>query len=329
MRVLLFDTAVGSTNVGDDIIMDAIRQVIDELFPEAIKLSAATHDYLDSHGVALAKRSDLKFLCGSNILSSHVFKESTWLLRPYQAFRLRDVVAFGVGWKDYQEKATFVTKFTYNRIFSSRLLHSVRDEYSKKMLESIGIRSLNTGCPTMWRLTPERCASIPVLKAPAVVFATTFYRPNVEVDREIYLALKSKYEKIYFWPQQYEDIEYFQSWSNGDDEIIPPNLIHYNYVLDNLNVDFVGSRLHGGIRAMQRGRRSLILSVDNRAREIASDTHLPVLDRSEKERIVDWISSPTPVSLKLPVNEIQTWKDQFRSLNADAGNSSYFRITAR
>jgi hypothetical protein len=43
------------------------------------------------------------------------------------------------------------------------------------------------------------------------------------------------------------------------------------------DVDFVGARLHGGIRALQRGRRTLTIALDNRAREIAGDTGMPVV----------------------------------------------------
>ena len=41
-------------------------------------------------------------------------------------------------------------------------------------------------------------------------------------------------------------------------------------LIQDTECDYIGTRLHGGIRALQHGRRSLILSVDNRAVVLAS-----------------------------------------------------------
>ena len=52
----------------------------------------------------------------------------------------------------------------------------------------MGIQNvLNTGCPTMWRLTPEYCATIPTQKAKNVVF-TLSGQPkyqNMKCDQQL------------------------------------------------------------------------------------------------------------------------------------------------
>ena len=46
------------------------------------------------------------------------------------------------------------------------MTHSVRDSYTKKMLNSIGINNVvNTSCPTVWNITPDHLATIPDTKA--------------------------------------------------------------------------------------------------------------------------------------------------------------------
>ncbi len=82
-------------------------------------------------------------------------------------------------------------------------------------------------------------------------------------------------------------------------------------MLDHEDVDFVGARLHGGIRALQRGRRALIVPVDNRAAEISKSTVLPVASRDEPEAIERWILDPQPTRIVLPWSAIAQWKAQF------------------
>jgi hypothetical protein len=139
----------------------------------------------------------------------------------------------------------------------------------------------------------------------------TYYRPAPEADRRLFEMVKKHYDKIYFWPQQDLDVPYVRQL--GLDGMIPiePNTAAYNRVLDEEDVDFVGSRLHGGIRALQRGRRAMIVPVDNRAIEISKSSGLPVVSRDEPDEIARWITQPAPTKVVLPTEAIETWKNQF------------------
>ena len=78
------------------------------------------------------------------------------------------------------------------------------------------------------------------------------------------------------------------------------------------DIDYVGTRLHGGIEALNHGRRSLVLAVDNRATEIGKDTNLPVMDRkSAVELIEERINSSWATEIVLPNDNISLWKSQF------------------
>lgn len=86
----------------------------------------------------------------------------------------------------------------------------------------------------------------------------------------------------------------------------------FDTVLANEDIDFVGTRLHGGIRALQKKKRSLIIAVDNRAIELGADTGLPVIDRSclEKE-LLRWYDHDFRPDIILPETGIGEFMGQF------------------
>ena len=83
-----------------------------------------------------------------------------------------------------------------------------------------------------------------------------------------------------------------------------------NYLKDNL--DYVGSRLHGGIYALRHGKRSLILAVDNRALEIHKDTNLPVIPREATDGLAEIINSEWATEINLPQEAIDQFINQFK-----------------
>jgi polysaccharide pyruvyl transferase WcaK-like protein len=126
---------------------------------------------------------------------------------------------------------------------------------------------------------------------------------------EIVLA---NYEKIYLFPQMMGDAQYVQNINLGRDiKVISPSLAAYDQILASEELDYIGTRLHGGIRALQHGRRSLIIEVDNRAAEIASDTNLPTVKRDDFNAVKHWIKNDSPTIINLPLTEIASWKAQF------------------
>lgn len=307
----VFDTSIGTDNLGDHIIMDAVWDVLGELFGATSDMERVpTHRFMSRH--EQQSLADMRFAIvgGTNILKSHMFIRANWRLRPQDAFFLRNVVLLGVGWQQYQGSLDFLSKALLGRILSRKFIHSVRDEYTLGKLARQFPKILYTACPTLWRLTPSKCATIPTGRAPGAIVSLTHYRPS-PLDADLIRLLRDSYQSVYFWCQMREDLQYLRSLSVGAGLPVIADLDSYNRVLAGTQVDVIGTRLHGGIRALQYSRRALILSVDNRAAELARSSSMPVVERSDLAAIRGWIDKSDPVSISLPWDAIAAWKGQF------------------
>ena len=221
----------------------------------------------------------------------------------------------GVGWYQYQRKPDPYSKWLIRRLLSPTALHSVRESFALEMLASVGItRAVNTGCPSIWSLSPEYCAGLPKQKARAVVTALNSYPKlnDPEADRKMIETLRRHYDEIYLWVQTFTDYDYAMSLDSGI-KFVAPSVEALDAILGSqLDLDYVGVRLHAGIRALQKGRRSIILEIDNRAREMGRDFGLPTVPRTDYERLEAMIAGPFEITVSPPRKEIDLWKDQFR-----------------
>lgn len=315
-HLLLFDTAEGSDNLGDGIIMDYCKQRLNECLEDIFFVrNIPTHLEIGRKGYELNRQADLSIVCGTNILKTSIIFNKGWRIFLRDILHLRNLCLMGVGWGNYNSyKSDPYTKWAYRTILSDNMIHSVRDEYTKKRLAEIGIKNvLNTACPTMWNLTPKFCATIPSLKGRNVITSLTCYKRNPELDKLMINTLLSQYENVYFWTQQDSDIDYLQALDiKGSIQIINPTLESYDLFLDeNRDLDYIGSRLHGGIRALNHGIRSLIVGVDNRANEIHKDTNLPYIAREHMAELSKWINGCHKTDINLPQENIDKWKKQF------------------
>lgn len=316
-KITLLDTSVCSSNIGDSIIMDACKRELFSIFPESSYYTSFTHDRIGKISRKHIKSSDYAFVCGTNLLSSDMRKQKQWKIGMLDFFHLNDLLLLGVGWKNYQKIPTFYTKHYLKKILNANLLHSVRDSYTEAKLKELGIMNvINTGCPTMWQLTEEHCADIPTQKSKDVILTLTDYRKSFNDDFELIKILKNNYDTIYFWPQGARDYKYAKDLSLFSDQkvkLIYPNLQSFNAILNNpsIKIDFIGTRLHGGIRALQKKHRAIIIGVDNRALEKAKDFNLNVVDRNNLFTLEETINSNLITNITLNENNINTWKEQF------------------
>ena len=219
-----------------------------------------------------------------------------------------------MGWWQYQDNPDIYTRAFLKRLLSAEGIHSVRDEYTKQKLSCIGIKNTaNTCCPTTWGLTPAYLSKIPTKKTDNVVFTLTDYNSSREIDYQLLEFLADSYRKIYYWVQGVGDLKYIRSFKGLTERvnIISPKLKDFNQTLDSLDCDYVGTRLHAGIRAIQRGKRALILAVDNRAVEIANDINLNITHRKDISGIREFVFGEYRTQLNIPYDEIKRWKAQF------------------
>ncbi len=310
---VLLDVSLDSDNVGDQIIMHYCDKVCEEVFGTSDLDRFPTH-YQAEELEHLAGR--LKLVCGTNLIYTHLEDSAQWAL-PYDLNSFDNLCLLGVGMQDMRidEPFSAYSKSLLRLLLKNDNLHSTRDQYTADRLAEIGITNVvNTACPTMWGLTPERCADIPTTKGEAVLATITDYAHDPEADRYLLETLREQYGTVYLWLQGVHDYDWCveKIVDPADYTILPASLEELDCVLSRPGVDYVGTRLHAGIRALNRGRRTLIIVVDNRARHIAQDTNLPVIERGDLESgLRAWIDGPTATDIRLPVDNIRRWKAQF------------------
>ena len=319
-QVALFDTSAGTYNLGDQIIMDYCQQQLRSVFRNDFFIKIPTHYDLWRDGWVAANKADFRIVCGTNILKNHMFHRSSreWRIDPIAGWKLDEVLLMGVGWNNYEtESIDSYTKHLYRKLFSKVGIHSVRDNYTKRQLDKLGISNvLYTACPTMWNLDPALCATIPTKKSENVLTTLTDYRRDKKSDSFLLQTLIQKYHKVFVWIQSPADEEYISSLDVAEDVIVklPPRLDAVDKLLadTSLSLDYVGNRLHCGIRALNNKRRTIIIGVDNRAIEISKDSNLDVIPREDMlTNLQTKIDSEWETNIELPVDNIKKWKSQF------------------
>lgn len=311
-RVVVFDTSIATDNVGDEVIMDAVMRELGELFPKDFITRLGTHDILGETSRRYARESDIALVGGTNLLCWNWLRRRQWQIGLRDVWRMGHPVLMGVGWRHYQGSPDMLTAMFLRKLLSREYVHSVRDSYTEQQLRAINIDNVvNTGCPTMWDLTEEHCARIRERRAENALITVTAYNHRREVDRGWIELVLGNYRKVYFWSQMFDDLAYAQAIAGNRLIVIEPSLIGFDKLMGEVDVDFVGTRLHGGIRALQHGKRTIIVEVDNRAVEIARDTKLPTMKRDDLDALQRWIEQPSPTTLEMPWASIAEWKRQF------------------
>lgn len=310
---ILLDTSMDSDNAGDGIIMENCLLQLSGCMDTDSLGHVPTHRFPNTEEKRQLQKAQRKILCGTNILSGRMRHYGLWKLEsdvsPY-----RNTILMGVGFDSKNQAYDAYTKQLLRTILSDSNIHSVRDSFSEQMLKSMGIQNvLNTGCPTMWNLTPEHCASIPTEKASRVICTLTDYNRDAANDRAMLDILLESYDKVYFWLQGRDDLAYIRELGYADKlELVDSTLEAYDAVLAMEDLDYVGTRLHAGIRALSKGRRSLIISIDNRAECISADTGLPILHREDVPiALRNRLQGSVETAITLPWENIARWKGQF------------------
>lgn len=311
-KIHLLNPAISSLNIGDEIISDGVKAALSNILRDSFIVETSTH-LPNSNYTKRLKFFDYKFICGSNLLRGKMnrfFRQ--WDITYRDILWLSDLILVGVGWWQYNDNPNIYTKILYNKILSKKVVHSVRDEYTKNMLIKLGFNNVvNTGCPSLWSLTKLHCESIPKEKSKTVVFTLTDYNKDIVNDQSIIDILTMIYEQVYFWPQGMNDASYLSKFERIDGIImLSPNLSSFDNILST-DIDYVGTRLHAGIRALQKKKRSLIIAIDNRAVEMSRDFNLPILHRNDIRKLDRVLIQSIITEIRLPLEEIRYWCNQF------------------
>lgn len=318
-NIMLLDTSIGTSNMGDFIIMECVRKELQPILKQSFVYEMPTHlpafssyaVFRDSWVVKQYSNCMLKFAGGSNLLTKNLRTHyPQWNINLWNSRPLKGVITVGVGAGAGDYTNSYTTKL-YQKVLSHEYYHSVRDERSKRYVESLGLKAINTGCVTMWMLTPEFCAKIPSQKASRVVFTITAGK-NAQ-DQAIVDILNRNYKKVYFWVQGDKDLVAFNGLKRTEDiQILPPDIDAYDTLLSEDDIDYVGTRLHGGVYAMRHGKRAVIIAIDERAREINKCNNLNCIELDKvPDELESMIQSEFSTQINMPFEEIIRWKAQF------------------
>jgi len=321
-KVILYNPSISSLNMGDEIIFRGAFDELSSHIKDSFVVNVSTHLPVSNMYLRYLKDADIKFVCGSNLLDSRMdarFRQ--WDITWLNMSLVGPCVLYGVGWRQYQQNVSLYTKILYKNVLSKKWMHSVRDSYTENKLRGIGFENvINTGCPTMWSLSPEHCSEIPIKKAKKVICTITDYHPNPEKDRMLINILCGNYEEVYLWLQGSNDYAYYRTLGLGNTvTILPPSVDILDDRLAGDDVEYVGTRLHGGIRALQKKKRTTIIGIDNRALEKQKDFNLPVVNRTELETLEQVLNSEFSTTIKIPHDAIQKWIGQFAWLSESRG----------
>lgn len=310
--IVIFDPSMDTQNLGDKIIMHYCEKIIERTFGNIRRIKITFHDKPDVEETKDLAHYKYKLICGTNVLSPNVehfcaFKTSERLEQYH------DICLLGAGWGRYSEKTSEQSKDFYHCVLSKHWIHSVRDRYTEKKMREMGFKNVVfTACPTMWNLTPDLCSRIPTNKADEVVFTITDYEQDEKLDRKMIDILQHNYKKIYFWVQGENDIQYLDKMRVEKKFIFINKIEDYTTLLERGNIDYVGTRLHAGIHALNHRIRTIIISIDNRAEEMGKDTNLPMVMRKNIEALDAMINSSWKTEIILPMDNIVKWQNQFK-----------------
>ncbi len=320
-NILLMDTSISSLNKGDSIIMECIEQEMKFFTDGKFVLKLPTHIspfhsyqiWRGSNRIKVYQNCTNKFVCGSNLLVLNMLTHfPQWNINIFNYKAIKGSILIGVG-AGSGDKTNFYTKYLYKKLLNNEFYHSVRDERTKRFLEDkLGLKAINTGCPTMWMLTPDFCKEIPVSKADDVVFTLTAHPNKDKRDQLLIDILNKKYDNIYFWYQGVDDLEYLNKFNNIENiKIINPTVEAYRDLLKRDNLDYIGTRLHAGVYAMRNKKRAIIIAIDERAREINMCNNLNCIEKENIDELNNIIDRDIITDIKMPFDKIEIWKKQF------------------
>lgn len=332
-KITIFDTSVGSRNIGDQIINELFNKQMAELINNSFTVRfpthcPVTHFYQNTRFCRYFKYIDdskYKFIVGTNIIHDNLIHPwPTWNINLINCRPYKNSIIVAGGLSSSNFKFNLYTKILLKKILSKKIIHSTRDEKSKIQLEKLGLKAINTGCVTMWGLTREHCKKIKEEKSDNVVFTLTDYNKDEKNDQELIDVLITNYKKVYFWIQGDEDLDYFNRLKHTEKiNVIGPQLNLFKDVLNSDNIDYVGTRLHAGILALNYKVRTIIIIVDNRAKDIKDTYNIVALERNEiKTKLNDLINSKFKTSININEDNIKLWKEQFYKKNGELKNEN-------
>lgn len=305
MSTVVVDPGMASTNLGDQIISQAVhREFVSRLGPGSGQTTVIPmHGPLTAKSRAALRDADEVVVCGTNLMSNHMRFRTSWeWSREDIALTRGKLTIFGAGWWQYQVGTIDPLSARWMRSMAGGRTWGVRDEYSADRLAAAGVSAVHVSCPTLWQVTRQRLPS----DESRVIATFTDYNQDPLADKRLIDLLESRYDVLY-WPQGPGDRQYIESLAPRGSRFVDASVEAFDHELRQPGTAYVGLRLHGGIRAMQHGVPSLILTIDNRAREISRSVGMMAPSRHSFREISSALGGQPDVQLSLPTDAITSW----------------------
>lgn len=270
---------IGTSNLGDLIIRDSVVSWLAAggILPNAIHSS----QFVPARG-----RRDLLsgerpiIVGGTNLLPFRMKGDAQFPLPAVAKEQLKSrLVLFGVGWRRYSDTWGVDPEGTTAAILSREFPHGVRDSYTRNKLAEIGIPSTLIGCPTLWSIP----RSLREFDGGVALVTLTDYSPQRTRDRALLDYVRRNFDRAYLQPLGPADARLaVQEHCWDARHVLPCSLKQMSRFLAEERPVYVGTRLHGGIRAMQQGLPAAIVEIDCRAAEMGRDFGLHTCEESLK-----------------------------------------------
>lgn len=309
VRIGWLNPSIGSKNLGDQIIEAAVAREVADLLPTHAAIEQLpTQRFLGLAERRRAAHCDAFLVGGTNLVNGNIPRYLQWRIDPHSARIYSGRTSLlGVGWWQYQDLNALSSRI-WQYVLKNQV-HSVRDQYTANRFSAMGLRAINTGCPTMWRLPAETTHETDRRR---VVATITDYHRDPRRDKRMLDALAGNYDEVLVWLQGSKDRAYLAELG-ARVQFVAPSLAAFDEVLNAGDIDYFGTRLHAGVRALQFGVRATVVAIDNRAREISKDTGLPIVSNNFEPREVEESKARLSTNITLDHAAIESWKLSFRS----------------
>ena len=161
-NIVVFDTSYGTFNMGDYIINECANKELQTIIQNNFCIRIGTHTPV-AHFYQLCKKrkpvkiingAKYKFITGTNIIKKNMcWPWPDWNVNFFNCSPYKNIILMGCGISGSFDKANWYSTCLYKKILNKNYYHSTRDEKTKKYLESLGLKAINTGCPTLWSIT--------------------------------------------------------------------------------------------------------------------------------------------------------------------------------
>ena len=145
MNISVYDTSISDSNLGNQIIMDAVVKELDDLFPNDY-IFKIPYMEITAHTLSIINSCKYSFFGGTNSLNGNLEEYTQMGINKHNYKKIHNFVSLGMGWWQYQESTSRFSQKLLKGLLCNGLMHSVRDEYTKMKLNEIGISNVGELC---------------------------------------------------------------------------------------------------------------------------------------------------------------------------------------